>query len=159
LGKAYLAFGLEWALTSPWLYNRRAAPYFYNVRRYWSLTNDDWEYVVKPIGYRYGPDAVVWNAHLFWDLPHGPAAFLEFTHVTKGSTTIDSPWDPVDGDPTPSGLNPEKNFIVKLDGSYPISSHLEVGAGLVLNSRWNIGHVKGSDTIDLEFSFSLKACF
>lgn len=159
LGKAYLKVGLEWAMTSPWLYNRRAAPYFYNVRRYWSLTNDDWEYVVKPVGYRYGPDAMVWNTHASWDLPGGPAVSVELVHVIKGNKTIDTEWAPEAGDPTPSGDTPEKALILKLDGRYPLSARLEAGAGLVLNSRWNIGNLKGSDTVDLECSLFLKAAF
>lgn len=159
LEKSYLEMGVEWALTSPWLYNRRDAPYYYNVRRYWSLATDEWDYIVKPLGYRYGPDALVWNAHVSWDLPGGPAAFLELTHITKGSTTIDTDWAPVEGDETPSGDTPEKTFVLKLDGSYPLSKRLEAGAGLVVNTRWNIGHLQGNDSVDLECSLYLKASF
>jgi hypothetical protein len=159
LEKSYLELGVEWALTSPWLYNRRDSPYYYNVRRYWSLTTDDWEYVVKPIGYRYGPDAMVWNAHVSWDLPGGPAALLELTHITKGRKTIDDEWDPVTGESTPSGDTPEKAFVLKLDGRYPLSNRLEAGAGIVLNTRWNIGHLSGNDSMDLECNLYLKASF
>jgi len=159
VGEAYLGFGLEGVLTSPWLYNRRKAPYFYNVRRYWSLANDQSEYIIKPIGYRYGPDAVVINAHASWDLPDGPEASLELTWVARGDKTIDTLWLAETGDSAPSGDTPENSLRVQLKGSYPLSRRLEAGAGLALNSRWNIGHAAGSDSTDLELNLFVKARF
>jgi len=158
-GPAYLGFGVEGVITSPWLYNRRKAPYFYNVRRYWSLANDEFEYVVKPVGYRYGPDAVVLNAHASWDLSDGPAVDLELTWLVQGDKTIDTSWLSETGDSAPSGDTPETSLTVHLKGSYPLSRRIEAGAGLALNSRWNIDHVEDSDSVDLEFNLSIKARF
>lgn len=158
LGSGYLSGGIEWAMTSPWMYNRRQAPYYYNVRQYWSLTTDADEYIIKPIGYKYGPDAVVWNAHASYDIPSGPGLKCDATYLMQGSTTIASAWNPIEGDSAPSGSTPERIFTLALDASYPVRTWFEIGLGITYISSRDIGHVADMYSNDLEFSthFSIK---
>ncbi|OHD14703.1 MAG: hypothetical protein A2Z96_05815 [Spirochaetes bacterium GWB1_48_6] len=152
MGSGYLTGGAEWAMTSPWMYSRRKAPYYYNVRRYWSLTEDAYEYIVKPIGYRYGPDAIVWNIHVGYDIPEGLELGLEGTYLIKGTTTLATAWNPQEGDAAPSGLNPERTFTLSFDASYPVRTWIEIGLGLTFISSRDIGHIEGTYSDDLELS-------
>jgi len=157
LGPGYLKLGLEWAMTSPWMYNRSASPYYYNVRHYYSLTTDNWENSIKPIGYRYGPDAVVWNGKVSWDVPDGLAITAELTYLQRGDKTIADAWNPQATDIAPSGVNPERSLTITLDGSYPVLPWLEAGAGIGFISKRNIGHAAEAWSDDLEFSLFATA--
>jgi len=164
LGEGYLSLAGEWVLTSPWLYNRRAAPYYDNVRRYWSLTEDLYGneynsvYVTKPLGYLYGPDSIVWYGQLRYLLPGGISALTEITLITQGEKNISSTWDPQRGDVAPSGENPERKFILHLGVEYPLFSWLSFGTNLYYTSVQNRNHQEGSFNRDLEISgyLSLK---
>ncbi len=149
LGAGYLDGAFEWAQTSPWLYNRRAPPYFYNVRRYWSLVTDKMEFITKPFGYEYGPDVSLLYLTASYSVPGSYKAGMDVTRSLKGEKDAGSPWDPAPGDAPPTGV-PEKKWIVGLNGSWQPLSYLEIGAGLNWSYTANPGHQEGERRSDLE---------
>jgi len=159
LGPGYIQAGIESATTSPWLYNRRAYPYFYNVRRYWSLAENRFEYIVKPLGYEYGPDAVIWSGKTSWISPGGPSVNMDILLLTKGETDIDDAWAPAADDAAPSGEYPESTLAIQLDTTFPVLSWLDVGAGLTYAARRNLNHQPDLQSDDLEFFARVQACF
>lgn len=164
LGPGYLSLAAEWVLTSPWLYNRRAAPYYDNVRRYWSLAEDvygneyKYAYVTKPLGYLYGPDSIVWYVNLNYLKPGGFSVLLETTFLTQGEKTISSVWDPQPGDAAPSGDYPEKKFILHMGTEVPVLPWISLGANIYYVSVINQDHQEGvfSKNLELAGFVSLK---
>ena len=156
LGPGYLSGALEWAQTSPWLYNRRASPYFYNVRRYWSLVTDSYEFLTKPIGYKFGPDAIVVHFASKYTLPGSYAADIGVTRVIKGEKNAGSAWDPAPGDSPPTGV-PEKKWIVHIEVSWKPLSFLEVGGGLNWSYTANPDHQNGEVRSDFEITAFVSA--
>ncbi|MBN1686627.1 MAG: hypothetical protein JW852_08225, partial [Spirochaetales bacterium] len=151
LGEGYLNGACEWAQTSPWLYNRRAAPYFYNVRRYWSLVTDRFEFITKPLGYVYGPDAILFLLTASYLVPDSFSAGIEVKRMIKGEMEAGSPWDPAPGDAPPTGI-PEKKWIVSLNGAWKPLVYLEVGGGLNWIQTANPEHLDGERRSDLELT-------
>ena len=151
LGAGYLDAAFEWAQTSPWLYNRRAPPYFYNVRRYWSLTTDRMEFITKPFGYAYGPDIIVFFLTASYSKPGSYAAGIEITRLLKGEEDAGSSWDPAPGDTPPTGI-PERSWIVSLYGSRRLHAFFEIGGGLNWSYTANPDHLKGEQRSDLEIT-------
>ncbi|MBT3273771.1 MAG: hypothetical protein HN368_11480 [Spirochaetales bacterium] len=150
IGGGYLNGAIEWAQTSPWLYNRRGAPYFYNVRRYWSLVTDRTEYISKPLGYEYGSDVIVLNGNASYRLPGRFKAGLDITRLLKGEKSIGAVWDPAPGDAPPSGV-PIKMWIVETDASWTPVGFLSVAGGINWTYTDNPNHLAGEKRSDLEF--------
>jgi len=151
-GPGYINAGLEWAMTSPWMYNRKSSPYYYNVRRYYSLTTEGTEYIIKPIGYQYGPDALVLNAFASYGIPDGPQVSGTIMYLQQGETTIATAWNPQAGDSTPSGVTPMSTWSVGIDASFPFFAWLEAGFGASFITKYNIDNVIDTYSNDLEFS-------
>jgi hypothetical protein len=150
LGGGYLDACVEWALTDPWLYHRRAAPYYYNVRRYWSLTTNQFEYIVKPLGYEFGPDSIVCFLTADYSVPESVAAGLTVTYAAQGEKSILSNWAPASGDATPTGIV-EHNLMASADISYPFLKWLSARGGVNMKLLWNRDHIAGAYSRDLEF--------
>ncbi len=149
VGPGYLGICAEWVLTSPWIYNRKSAPYYYQVRHYWSLTTDKYENIVKPIGYEYGPDSIVWYAEASYTIPASFSLAFDCTYLIQGENTITSDWDPAEGDVAPTGTA-EKSIILHLGAEYPFLSWLSVGCDLYYESVVNLSHIEGAFSKDLE---------
>lgn len=147
----YLTLDAEAAATSPWLYNRRQEPYYYNVRRYWSLTTNKLEFVVKPIGYRYGPDSIVLDFSARYESLGKWRAEMELLHLAQGEKTIFSPWNPNAADTFPSGVV-ERRTSLTLGGGYDFSEWLNAGAECSFSWTTNVGHVSGTWSGDMEVS-------
>jgi len=156
LGPGHLSGSLECAITSPWLYNRKAFPYYYDVRRYWSLTTDEYEYVAKPIGYRYGPDALVFSLKSGYDVPNGLSCALDLLLVLKGEKDLGSTWAPAPGDAAPSGTV-ETSFVIHAGAEYPILSWLSAGGDLYFDFTRNRDHVEGAYRNDFEIALRMSA--
>jgi hypothetical protein len=156
LGPGYLSGSLEYAVTSPWLYNRSAPPYYYNVRRYWSLGTDEYEYVVKPLGYRYGPDALVFYGEVRYDVPAGPSYALDVRYIMKGEKEIGSVWDPAPGDAAPSGVA-ERSLVIHAGADYPILSWLAASADVYFDFTRDRDHIPGAFRNDFELALGLSA--
>ena len=147
----YLSFVGEWAQTSPWLYNRRTDPYFYNTRRYWSLVTDTFEYVTKPLGYEYGSDSIVYYFRAKYSMPGLFSAGMDLTRLLKGETDIGNEWDPQIEDVTPTGT-PEKKWILHLFGEYMPFSFLSVGADFYWSDSENADHIIGAVQKNIELA-------
>jgi len=155
-GPGYLSACLEWAMTSPWLYNRRTYPYFVDVRRFWSISTDRYEYLARPLGYRYGPDAIVVCGQAGYDVPGGPSASLDMRLIIKGEKEVGSAWNPAPGDMAPTGVA-ETSFIVHAKGAYPVLPWLNATADIYLDICRNRDHLVGAFRDDLEFALGLSA--
>ena len=149
LGPGYLDLVVEGAQTSPWLYNRRAAPYYYNVRRYWSVVTENTEYITKPLGYEYGPDAIVFFLAASYRVPESFGVELEVERILKGEKDVGAPWDPAPGDLPPTGV-PEKKWVVHLGGSWTPFSYVQVGAAINWSHTDNPLHLEGESRSDAE---------
>lgn len=151
LDEGYLTGRLEGAWTSPWLYNRRKEPYYYNVRRYWSLTTDRFEFVAKPIGYRYGPDSAIGDLLVEYRIPGSWSASGELLFRAQGETEMGTAWAPAPGDIAPSGV-PEYLTALRLGGAWAAFSWLELGGECNLIWLRNREHIAGTWNNDLELS-------
>jgi hypothetical protein len=151
VGPGYLTAVLEWVRTSPWLYNRRKPPYYYNVRRYWSLVTDRMEYIPKPYGYEYGSDAVVYHGSVSFDLPGVLESTLEVERIAKGEIGIATPWDPAPGDLSPSGI-PEEKWVIHLDGVWHPLDFLDVGGAINWSTTANPAHAEDESRSDFEIT-------
>jgi hypothetical protein len=152
LGPGYLRAGLEWVMTSPWLYNRHASPYYYNVHRYYSLTTDSYEYIVKPIGYKFGPDSIVWDFFTGYAIPNGPEISGGFFYHLQGETTILTACAPLAGDEPPTGQNPERTMTFSISASCPVFPWLKAGAEVAYITKSNVDHIAGTYSNDIELS-------
>jgi len=151
LGSGYLSAVGEWVLTNPWLYNRRAAPYYYNTRRYWSLVTDRMEYIAKPLGYEYGPDSIVYFFKTSYQVPGLFCAGFDMTRLVQGECDIGTEWDPVPDTRTPTGI-PEKSWILHLEGQYSIRPWITLGADFYWQTVENTSHVQGAARRDIEIA-------
>ncbi len=149
LGGGYLNGAFEWVQTSPWLYNRRASPYFYNTRRYWSLTTDQMEYITKPFGYEYGPDTIVYLVSASYNVPGSWSGEIDIKRIIQGEQYAGSTWDPAPGDAPPTGT-PEKKWIITASGAWQPFRFLSVGGGLNWSYTVNPTHLHGERRSDLE---------
>ncbi len=162
LESGYLSAGVEWAATSPWLYNRANPPFYYNVRRYWSVSIDEYVFVVKPIGFSYGADVNLLTFHAEYRVPEGISLAGEFLFLRRGEKNVSSPlptWDPAPGDISPSGQNPESNWIIKLSAEYPVLSWIELGASVNYCYAMNLNNVANTYGSDLELSAFITISF
>ncbi len=148
-GQGYLSLAGEAAQTSPWLYNRRAAPYYYDVRQYWSLVQDKFVYLAKPLGYGWGPDALIFWAKLGYAVPGDWFVSLECTWASIGETGIGAPWSPAAADVSPSGTA-ENRTILHLEGGVPLSDWLSFGGDAYYIDTTNRDHLEGAWSRDVE---------
>ncbi len=159
LGDGYLSYGAEWVLTSPWMYNRKASPYYYNVRRYWSLVTDQYEYITKPIGYKYGPDSIVWYLTFKYDVQNKYSVGIDYTYLQQGEKMITDSWAPASDDITPTGTV-EASHIFNLYGTYKMFEFLSFGADFYWSVINNYNHIESAERNDIEIAahviFTLK---
>ncbi len=151
LNSGYLSFVGEWVQTSPWLYNRRTDPYYYNTRRYWSLVTDTFEYVTKPLGYEYGPDSIVYYFRAKYSFPGLFSAGMDLTRLLKGEKDIGNEWGPQIEDVPPTGT-PEKKWILHLFGEYIPFPFLSVGADFYWSDSENANHIIGAVQKNIELA-------
>jgi hypothetical protein len=156
LGPGYLSAVMEWVQTSPWLYNRASPPYYENVRRYWSLGTDSFQYVTKAIGYRYGPDSIVLYGEARYDIPAGASYSLDARYLIQGERNLGTAWDPVPGELAPTGI-PQRSFILHGGAEYPIFPWLKATADAYLAFIRNRDHIEGAYRDDFEAAIGLSA--
>jgi hypothetical protein len=161
LGDGYLRAGYEFVLTDPWLYNRYAAPYYRSQRRVWSFivpALDEW--VIKPTGYGAGPDALVHDVEVAYELPGVFKAALGFGWMAKGEIDLTTPY-PTAGSAsffakTPYGVA-EIRGELRLGGSWTVLPFLELNATARYIQTDNTGHVTGNTTSDVELVLGARA--
>lgn len=146
-GISMVTYGGEGAATSPWLYNRHDPPYFYDVHKYWSFVKDSYQYTIDPIGFKNGPDARVLYLYGRYDIPLLFSFQADFTLISKGETTIFTPYDAHPGDMTPLGI-PETTYRIHTGGRYVFSKHFSFGLDLYYRTVLNKNHVTGNDVFN-----------
>jgi hypothetical protein len=163
LGPGYLTGALEYARTSPWLYNRDADPArnegnaacYYDVRRYWSLAQGKTVYLVKTLGYAYGSDAVVLCAQAGYSKPGSFSISLDFRRTAIGERGMGARWEPSAGDAAPSGTPEIKNILhSRFDAA--LFGPVSLGGDAYLVGTENEGHVAGAGALDAEIALRVR---
>ncbi len=156
LGPGYLGFAAEYAHTDPWLYNRDGGPYFTYVRRIKATVIQTTPYfVLKPLGYQEGPDALVGFFALGYSVPDLFAVQLDLKLAAKGERTLQTKFAPVEGEATPTGT-PEYRRVVHLHAQVSPWEILTFGTDLYFIGVMNAGHASGAYTNDLEWAASVQ---
>jgi hypothetical protein len=150
-GPGYVKMTGEWVMTDPWLYNRRTSPYYTNVRRIWSLVTDQYEYIVKPLGYLYGPDSMVIFGSLSYRVPAVFDTGVECTYLSQGEITLQTPYAPAPGQNTPTGI-PENSIRFKVYGEFHPWRFITIGSNLYIRVTWNVGHIQDQKSSDIEWT-------
>lgn len=161
LWRGYLNGVGEWALTDPWLYNRwHPLTKFTHRRRLWSyLPPDGYYYVDKPLGYRYGPDAIVWYASVGYDAPGLFGVSVDYTDLHKGEMTTETPYEvspEASQRTTPTGVV-ERKQVLHVEGAARLYGDVWAGGHIYWSRRTNAGHEAGRSSEDVELAVFLKA--
>jgi hypothetical protein len=152
LGGGVLRLGYEFVKTDPWLYNRSSPPYYRSQRRIWSFVDpalDEW--VVKPIGYEAGPDALVHDAEAAFEAPGAYGAALGFRWTAKGPVDLTTPYLK-----SPAGATEERAEL-RLSGGWRVLPPLELTSQLRYIWVRNAGHSRGASTQDMELALGLRS--
>ena len=156
LGPGYLSLIGEYVVIDPWMYNRDGAPYWTNVRKITkSAIQTDPYHVLKPFGYETGPDSIVGFVALKYAIFDFLTCQLDVKFITKGEKELDSAYDPVLGEQTPTGI-PENKRILHFHIEFSPWFFLEVGSDLYWINILNSGHVPGAQQDDLEWAAFVK---
>ncbi len=174
LGEGYLTAAFQWTKTDPWLYiggNDSSGNSVYN-QPWLSYTMDEYytsnvlgtkTLVEWPLGWQYGPDTIVWNASVAYQVYGKYTAGAELRIEQQGINTIDSPFSlgpPATGmiavQDTPFPIDTQ---VVHLFGSWSIgrilSADWTVGGDIFLVNVQNINHVSGDKSFNAQFIGSL----
>ena len=151
----YLDISLEYAHTDPYFYHSSNAPYYYNVRRYWSLITDQFEYILHPLGHIMGMDAEGWFFEAAYTIGPYLSTLLEVDYITRGEQTVLAPYEPEGDEQTPTGT-PEKSLVVHTNLENSTLSFLTTGIDLYWISLWNAGHITDARQDDFEFIWYVK---
>jgi hypothetical protein len=155
IGPGYLSANLEYVYTDPLLYHRRASPYYYNVRKIWSLVTDSYEFITKPIGHKIGPDAILWHFNIGYEWFPNLKSQLELDYLRMGETTIADDYSRTSETVTPTGIV-ESIFVIHLDLESQITDYLSAGLDLYYINTSNYGHTENLNTNDLEIASHIK---
>jgi len=165
IGGGWLRIGYEFVKTDPWLYIRET-PYvsFFSTRRVHSesrkevLGEKNYYFLNTPLGYQYGPDAVVNSLRIVYEVPARYKMFIEYALIFKGENEVTTCF--LTGDPawaldTPSGTPDVQNWIT-LGGEYPVSRKFLVLIQTDFVYNGNEGHKKGRTALDFQVVFGLR---
>ena len=151
IASGYLDAFVEWAWTDPWLYNRKSAPYYANVRRYWSLITDAYHNVVKPIGYKTGPDAIVSAIGAAYEVPGKFSIKSQLKYLIKGENSLATPYGPEESIKTPVGT-PQKELVLHLGGAYQVTRSISFGGNMYFQAIRNKDHEENISASKMELS-------
>ena len=163
----YLTFSGEFALTDPYLYNRwHPLTRFTNRRRIWSnIEPDGYEYINKPIGYQYGPDAIIFYAKIGYSVSALYSADIDARYSIKGelNDSLDDPQSYKTGEDANSlsagsGIT-ENELVVGFHSTVFPLSRFSLSADLYWIDIANYNHSSGKSVNDLELAVSGKIRF
>ncbi len=163
----YLTFSGEFALTDPYLYNRwHPLTRFTNRRRIWSnIEPDGYEYINKPIGYQYGPDAIIFYAKIGYSVSALYSADIDARYSIKGelNDSLDDPQSYETGEDANSlsagsGIT-ENELVVGFHSTVFPLSRFSLSADLYWIDIANYNHASGKSVNDLELAVSGKIRF
>ena len=158
LGPGYVRGFFEYVYTSPWMYLRSPAELsFYWLHRETTDVLKARVDVIKPLGYKYGPDTLAFAAEVEYLMPGVFSAALTFDYVINGANTIETVY--TEGVAaaqmtTPTGI-PENRLILGLRGDYEIFSFLRAQIDLAYVDIYNYAHVSGAAISDFQSALSL----
>jgi len=174
----FLSFNLEAAFTDPFLYNRwHPNGRITNRRRIWSYHSDAHEHINKPIGYRYGPDAVILYAAAQFEKPDKYLVGINIKYRLLGemNDSLDRPgtyWEGINNDinndgvkspyfgrnanrlRTPTGTV-ERNMVLGLYGKLHLTDSISLASNIYYIHINNYGNIQGHTMNDLEFALSV----
>lgn len=161
--QGFLNGHIEAAKTDPWLYNRRAAPYYHYQRRVWSFIEpacDEW--IIKPLGYFSGPDSIVLNTKIEYFTLDTFSISLNYVLLMQGEVTLASTY-PLAGSTdfalvTPSGI-PEITNSISVKANYKLFDFLTLFLHGNLNFINEKNHILSQFSIDSEFAFGIQSSF
>ena len=178
LGKGYLTAAFQWTKTDPWLYiggNDSSANGNYNQpwlsysmsEFYTSNVLGTKTLVEWPLGWQYGPDTIVWNASVAYQVYGTYKAGAELRIEQQGINTIDTAFRL---GPTATGMVavqdtpfPIDTQVVHLFGSWLIgrilSADWTVGGDIFFVNVQNINHVSGDKSFNVQFVGSLSLTY
>lgn len=159
LHEGFMTVSLEGAWTDPFLYNRwHPLTRFTARRRYWSYIEDGYMYVDKPIGYRYGPDAVVCYLGAEYRVPASFSLGADVTMKFMGelNDSLSDPFSYDTGDSandknSPSGTV-EREIVVGLHGEKHVNEKFRVGGDIYYINVDNYQNISGETINDLEIA-------
>jgi hypothetical protein len=114
--------------------------------------------VDKPLGYRYGPDAIVWFASLGYDVPELFRTAVDYTDVFKGEMTTETPYQVSPGASqlsAPTGVV-ERKQVLHIMGEARVLGDIWAGGHLYVVRRSNAGNEAGRTEGDVELAVFLK---
>jgi len=162
----YLSFNLEAALTDPYLYNRwHPNTRLTNRRRLWSYYHDRYDYINKPIGYRYGPDAIVMYGAVQYEKPDKYKTAVDAKYTLLGAKN--KSLDEIDSYnrnkiaanlSTPSGTV-ESDLIFGLHGMLQFTKRISFASDIYYIHINNYQNTSGNTINDFEFTASAKFKF
>ncbi|MBI9102604.1 MAG: hypothetical protein JEY99_09325 [Spirochaetales bacterium] len=155
LGPGYIHGDFEFVHTDPYLYHRRRPPYFYNVRKIWSVVTDSEEYIIKPIGHETGPDAELWHVEVGYDWSDLLRANLSYDYLVQGETTIDTYYDRLVRLEYPVGIV-ETVSVIHLGLESHLFKFFSAGLDFYYIHTSNFSHVEGQTSEDLEIAGFIK---
>ncbi len=160
--EGFLSFNIEGAFTDPYLYNRwHPLTRFTNRRRIWSTYLDKYEYINKPIGYRYGPDAVVIYGAAQYEKSgeYMVAIDAKYTLFGEMNDSLDHPGTYDTGkDASNLGIlsgTIEKDLVVGLHGKLQVTKMISAASDIYYIHINNYQHVSGDTINDFEFAASV----
>ena len=157
----FLLFNLEAAFTDPFLYNRwHPNTRFTNRRRMWSYVSNAHEYINKPIGYEYGPDAIIIYGAAQFEKSDKYLFGIDAKYRLLGSMndSLDMPESYSTGADanklrTPSGTV-EKNLVLGLYGKLQLTNKISLGSNIYYIHISNYENISGSTINDFELALS-----
>ncbi|MCL2705315.1 MAG: hypothetical protein FWE72_03800 [Spirochaetaceae bacterium] len=164
--EGFLTFNLEAAYTDPFLYNRwHPRTRFTNNRRIWSSHLDRYEYVNKPIGYQYGPDAVVMYGAIQYEKPdkYMAAMDVKYTFLGELNDSLDYAGTYDTGKHAsnlwaPSGTI-ERDLVFGLHGKFQLNKKISFASDIYYIHINNYQNDSGNTINDFEFTASAKFKF
>ncbi len=158
VGPGYINTFFEYVYVSPWCYllSPKGGSMVWSHRDSNNVLKARTQ-ILKPIGYKYGPDTLSFGGGVSYLVPGLFTASFSVDYILNGENTIESPYvESVEAAQmkTPSGI-PEKRLILSLSGSYDIFSFLKTRIDLSYLDINNYKHVNMSRFIDFQTAFSI----
>jgi len=171
LGEGFLTFGMEGALTSPWLYiHRTYQTQFFYTQMIMAENVGHRVIVEKPLGYPTGPDTLAFSITADYWVPLQYRFTGAFLLQWRGRNSFASPSElfipasdpnPIPGSRdwrTPSGSYPEMKTVLRLGGEYWPSrkDNLSLGVDLYFIARENRNAMQSPREYNLQAVFRVK---
>jgi len=164
--EGFLTFNLEAAYTDPFLYNRwHPRTRYTNRRRIWSSHLDRYEYINKPIGYQYGPDAVVIYGAVQYEKSdkYMAAIDVKYTFLGEMNDSLDYAGTYYTGVYAsnlwaPSGTI-ERDLVLGLHGKLQLNKRISFASDIYYVHINNYQNDSGNTINDFEFIASAKFKF